>query len=118
MKRKAIFAVNMLIYDYFKEFDVFETSTIIPVSIQTEADRENFRETYGISSERLFLSDSSENPFANYFLVDAEDNGNRLLKVVQENLHYIKILPKYDGEWLIAELNKRIEIYRKNVSLQ
>jgi hypothetical protein len=118
MKRKALFAVNMLIYDYFKEFDVFETSKIIPVSIQTEADRGNFRETYGVSSERLFLSDSSENPFANYFIVDAEDEENRLLKVVQENLHYMKILPKYDGEWLMVELNKRIEIYRKNASLQ
>ena len=115
--RHAIFAVNMLIYDYFKEFNVFETMTIIPVTLQTEADRENFKETYGISSERLFLSDSSENPFANYFIVDAEDEENRILKVAQENLQYIKILPKYDGESLIKELNKRIEIYRKNAAL-
>lgn len=113
----AVFAVNMLIYDYFKEFNVFEKMTIIPVSIRTEADRENFRETYGISSEKLFLSDSSDNPFANYFIVDAEDEASRLLKVVQENLQYIKILPKYDGEWLMVELKKRIEIYRKNAQL-
>lgn len=118
MKRKALFAVNMLIYDYFKEFDVFPGMTIIPISIQTERDRENFKETYGIEAQRLFLSDTSANPSANYFLVDAEDEANRLLKVVQENLQYIKILRKYDGESLIEELNKRIEIYRKNADLE
>lgn len=117
MKRKALFAVNMLIYDHFKEFDVFQEMTIIPVYIQTERERDNFKETYGIEAERLFLSDTSVNPSANYFLVDTEDEANRLLKVVQENLQYMKILPKYDGEWLMEELNKRIEIYRKNSQL-
>lgn len=116
MKRKALFAVNMLIYDYFKEFDVFQEMTIIPVL--TEANRDDFTERYGIEAQRLFLSDTSANPSANYFLVDAEDESNRLLKVVQENLQYMKILPKYDGEWLIEELNKRIEIYRKNAALE
>lgn len=116
MKRKALFAVNMLIYDYFKEFDVFQKMTIIPVSI--EANRDDFIERYGIEAQRLFLSDTSATPSANYFLVDAEDEANRLLKVIQENLQYIKILPKYDGEWLIEELNKRIEIYRKNSTLE
>lgn len=115
MKKHTLLAVNMLIYDFFKEFDVFQEMTIIPVSI--EANRDDFEERYGIEAQRLFLSDTSANPSANYFLVDAEDESNRLLKVVQENLQYIKILPKYDGELLIEELNKRIEIYRKNAQL-
>ncbi|WP_298691516.1 hypothetical protein [uncultured Sulfuricurvum sp.] len=115
MKKRALFAVNMLIYDYFNGFDVFQKMTIILVSI--EANKDDFTERYGIEAQRLFLSDTSANPSANYFLVDAEDEANRLLKVVQENLQYIKILPKCDGEWLSEELNKRIEIYRKNAQL-
>lgn len=115
MKKRALFAVNMLIYDYFNGFDVFQKMTIILVSI--EANKDDFTERYGIEAQRLFLSDTSANPSANYFLVDAEDETNRLLKVVQENLQYIKILPKYDGEWLSEELSKRIEIYRKNAQL-
>ena len=115
MKKRALFAVNMLIYDYFNGFDVFQKMTIILVSI--EANKDDFTERYGIEAQRLFLSDTSANPSANYFLLDAEDKANRLLKVVQENLQYIKILPKYDGEWLNEELNKRIDIYRKNAQL-
>ncbi|ADR34630.1 hypothetical protein Sulku_1970 [Sulfuricurvum kujiense DSM 16994] len=115
MKKRALFAVNMLIYDYFNGFDVFQKMTIIPVLI--EANRDDSTERYGIEAQRLFLSDTSANASANYFLVDAEDEANRLLKVIQENLQYIKILPKYDGEWLIEELSKRIEIYRKNAQL-
>lgn len=70
---------------------------------------------YGLPSAHLFFTAASANPSAGFFIVKANDEWEMVLKVIQENLHLIKILKSPEG--LKEELKERIELFLKNEGL-
>lgn len=107
-KVKVALAVNTIALDYFKAINIFETMHIF--TEKKDIDRElNILES---SLKKLFFSSSAKKPIATYFLLKAEDEAGLILKVIQENLHYVKILSAPEG--LKMELQERINVFLKN----
>lgn len=108
----VVLAVNTIALDYFKAINVFETMHIY--TEKKEIDRElNILES---SLKKLFFSSGAKKPIATYFLLEATDEAGLILKVIQENLHYVKILRAPDG--LKMELSERINLFLKNDKLK
>ncbi|MDP1974345.1 MAG: hypothetical protein Q8K37_00060, partial [Alphaproteobacteria bacterium] len=104
-KVSVILAVNTIALDYFKAINVFET-----MQIYTEKkDIDGRLAILESSLKKLFFSSDSKKPIATYFLLEAEDEAGLILKVIQENLHYVKILHAPEG--LKMELKERINVF-------
>lgn len=106
-----VLAVNSLILEYFKEIDIFKLMQIITNSDEIA----NELRILELEVERLYFSSHSTVPAVNYFIVKATDEAGIILKVIQENLHYVKILKAPDG--LKEEIKERINLYFKNEEL-
>jgi hypothetical protein len=108
----VVLAVNTIALDYFKAINVFEAMDIY--TEKKEIDRElNILES---SLKKLFFSSGAKKPIVTYFLLEATDEAGLILKVIQENLHYVKILRAPDG--LKMELSERINLFLKNDKLK
>lgn len=105
---KVTLAVNTIALDYFKAINVLAGMKIY--TEKKDIDRElNILES---SLKKLFFSSSAKKPIATYFLLEATDEAGLILKVIQENLHYVKIIN--DPEGLKMELQERINVFLKN----
>ncbi len=107
----VILAVNNFLYEYFTNWNVFVNMELITDSNIVRG----WASEYGLSSSQLFLTVDSVNPSSGFFIVKATDTREMVLKVIQENLHFIKILKSPEG--LKDELKKRIDLYLKNEGL-
>lgn len=109
---KVTLAVNTIALDYFKAINV-----LVGMKIYTEKkdiDRElNILES---SLKKLFFSSGAKKPIATYFLIEATDEAGLILKVIQENLHYVKIINAPEG--LKMELSERINVFLKNYKIK
>lgn len=109
---KVTLAVNTIALDYFKAINVLAGMKIY--TEKKDIDRElNILES---SLKKLFFSSSAKKPIATYFLLKAEDEAGLILKVIQENLHYVKIINAPEG--LKMELAERINVFLKNDKLK
>lgn len=105
---KVVLAVNTIALDYFKAVNVFET-----MHIYTEKkDIDGRLSILESSLKKLFFSSGAKKPISTYFLLSATDEAGLILKVIQENLHYVKILRAPNG--LKMELQERINVFLKN----
>lgn len=105
---KVTLAVNTIALDYFRAVNIFNKMDIY--TEKKDIDRElNILES---SLKKLFFSSSAKKPIATYFLLEAKDEAGIILKVIQENLHYVKILRAPEG--LKMELSERINVFLKN----
>lgn len=107
----VILAVSNFLYEYFSNWNVFVNMELITDSNVVRG----LASEYGLSTPQLFLTADSINPSAGFFIVKATDTREMVLKVIQENLHLIKILKSPDG--LKEELKERIELFFKNDTL-
>lgn len=107
-KVEVALAVNTIALDYFKAINV-----LAGIKIYTEKKEidEQMRE-YEASLKKLFFTSGAKKPIATYFLLKAEDEAGLILKIIQENLHYVKILRAPEG--LKMELQERINVFLKN----
>lgn len=107
----VVLAVSNFLYEYFSNWNVFVERELItdPAMVRSLAFE------YGLSSAQLFLTAISANPSVGFFIVKATDEREMILKVIQENLHLIKILKSPEG--LKEELKERIELFLKNEGL-
>jgi hypothetical protein len=104
----VVLAVNTIVLDYFKAINIFETMHIYTDKKEIDG-RLSILES---SLKKLFFSSSAKKPIATYFLLEATDEAGLILKVIQENLHYVKIL-RAPNE-LKMELQERINVFLKN----
>ncbi|HZF70946.1 hypothetical protein [Sulfuricurvum sp.] len=111
-KTSVVLAVSNFLYEYFSNWNVFVDMELItdPAMVSSLAFE------YGLPSVHLFLTATSANPSAGFFIVKATDEREMVLKVIQENLHLIKILKSPEG--LKEELKERIELFLKNEGLE
>jgi len=109
---KVVLAVNTIAFDYFKAVNIFQKMDIYTEKKEIET-RMKKKEA---SLKKLFFSSSAKKPIATYFLLEAEDEAGLILKVIQENLHYVKIISAPDG--LKMELQERINVFLKNDKLK
>lgn len=109
---RVVLAVSNFLYEYFSNWNVFVNMELItdPNIVRGWANE------YGLSMPQLFLTADSTNPSSGFFIVKATDTKEMVLKVIQENLHLVKILKSPDG--LKEELKERIELFFKNEGLQ
>lgn len=105
-------AVNTIALDYFKAINVFEEMKIYTEKKEIEEQMN----IYEASFKKLFFTSSAKKPIATYFLLKAEDEAGLILKVIQENLHYLKIINAPEG--LKMELSERINVFLKNDKLK
>lgn len=105
---KVALAVNTIAFDYFKAVNIFKEMKIF--TDKKEIDVQMNR--YEASLKKLFFSSSAKKPISTYFLLEATDEAGLILKVIQENLHYVKIISAPDG--LKMELTERINVFLKN----
>lgn len=109
---KVALAVNTIALDYFKAVNIFKQ-----MDIYIEKNEIDVRmRIYEGSLKKLFFSSAAKKPIATYFLLEAEDEAGLILKVIQENLHYVKIISAPDG--LKMELSERINVFLKNDKLK
>lgn len=106
---KVALAVNTIALDYFKAVNIFKQMDIYTEKKEIDG-RLNILESSLL--KKLFFSSGAKKPIATYFLLEAEDEAGLILKVIQENLHYVKILRAPDG--LKMELQERINVFLKN----
>lgn len=111
-KIEVMLAVNTIAFDYFKSVNIFKKMDIYTEKKEIEA-RMNKKEA---SLKKLFFSSSAKKPISTYFLLEVEDEAGLILKVIQENLHYVKIINAPDG--LKMELAERINVFLKNDKLK
>lgn len=107
----VVLAVSNFLYEYFSNWNVFVDMEIITDSNVVSG----WASEYGLFSAQLFLTVNSVNPSSGFFIVKATDTREMVLKVIQENLHLIKILKSPDG--LKEELKERIDLFWKNERL-
>lgn len=105
-------AVNTIALDYFKAVNVFKQMEIFTEKEEIDTQM-NIYET---SLKHLFFSSGAKKPIATYFLLKGEDEAGIILKVIQENLHYVKILNAPEG--LKVELQEHINVFLKNDKLR
>lgn len=105
---RVVLAVNTIALDYFKAINIFKE-----MDIYTEKkDIDGRLSILESSLKKLFFSSGAKKPIVTYFLLEATDDAGLILKVIQENLHYIKILSAPNG--LKMELQERINVFLKN----
>lgn len=107
----VVLAVSNFLYEYFSNWNVFVNMELITDSNIVRG----WASEYGLSTPQLFLTADSMNPSSGFFILNATDTREMVLKVIQENLHLIKILKSPDG--LKEELKERIDLYFKNDAL-
>lgn len=105
---KVALAVNTIALDYFRAVNVFNKIDIYTEKKEIDAQMN----IYEVSLKKIFFSSGAKKPIATYFLLEAEDEAGLILKVIQENLHYVKIISAPDG--LKMELQERINVFLKN----
>jgi hypothetical protein len=105
---KVALAVNTIALDYFRAVNVFQEMDIYTEKKEIDAQMS----IYEASLKKLFFTSSAKKPIATYFLLVARDEAGLILKVLQENLHYVKIISAPDG--LKMELQERINVFLKN----
>lgn len=103
----VLLAVSNLIYEYFDGF-TFETMELITDKRAISG----LASEYGMSSAKIFLSNLSATPSVDFFILKITDERGIILKIIQENLPFIKILAAPDN--LKEELKERIDLYFKN----
>ncbi|MDD5052507.1 MAG: hypothetical protein PHO27_07245 [Sulfuricurvum sp.] len=101
-------AVNTIALDYFRAVNVFKEMDIYTEKKEIDAQMS----IYEASLKKLFFTSGAKKPIATYFLLKAKDEAGLILKVIQENLHYVKIISAPDG--LKMELSERINVFLKN----
>lgn len=109
---KVALAVNTIALDYFQAVNVFQKMDIYTNKKEIDAQMN----IYEASLKKLFFSSSAKKPISTYFLLEATDEAGLILKVIQENLHYVKIISATDG--LKMELAERINVFLKNDKLK
>lgn len=105
---KVALAVNTIALDYFRAVNVFNKINIYTEKKEIDAQMN----IYEVSLKKLFFSSGAKKPIATYFLLEATDEAGLILKVIQENLHYVKIINAPEG--LKMELQERINVFLKN----
>lgn len=105
---KVTLAVNTITLDYFRAVNVFNKMDIYTEKKEIDAQMN----IYEASLKKIFFSSGAKKPIATYFLLEATDEAGLILKVIQENLHYVKIISAPDG--LKMELSERINVFLKN----
>lgn len=109
---KVALAVNTIAFDYFQAVNVFQKMDIYTEKKEIDAQMN----IYEASLKKLFFSSDAKKPISTYFLLEATDEAGLILKVIQENLHYVKIISAPDG--LKMELAERINVFLKNDKLK
>lgn len=105
---KVALAVNTISLDYFRAVNVFNKMDIYTEKKEIDAQMN----IYEASLKKIFFSSGAKKPIATYFLLEATDEAGLILKVIQENLHYVKIINAPEG--LKMELQERINVFLKN----
>lgn len=105
---KVTLAVNTITLDYFRAVNVFNKMDIYTEKKEIDAQMN----IYEASLKKIFFSSGAKKPIATYFLLEATDEAGLILKVIQENLHYVKIINAPEG--LKMELSERINVFLKN----
>lgn len=105
---KVALAVNTIALDYFRAVNVFKKMDIYTEKKEIDAQMN----IYEASLKKIFFSSGAKKPIATYFLLEATDEAGLILKVIQENLHYVKIINAPEG--LKMELQERINVFLKN----
>lgn len=109
---KVALAVNTIALDYFRAVNVFNKMDIYTEKKEIDAQMN----IYEASLKKIFFSSGAKKPIATYFLLEATDEAGLILKVIQENLHYVKIINAPEG--LKMELSERINVFLKNDKLK
>jgi len=97
-KVKVVLASHTTLYNYFQNVDIFNPNTTKIKEFKTQ-------------HQKLFNSNNSSIPSANFFIVEAEETIEDIVHLVQCNLQYIKVLSPNSVKEAVRE---SIELYLKN----